>query len=206
MREREEMALLRDLLGSAAGCVEGVATEELLECGPGRLRRLGLPWWARRRLLATAELARRYQPSAPVAGAVLTPRDAMPHLAPLRRAPQERLAVLPLDARLGVIGGMVVVAQGAAARISVDPKDVFTTALQRRASAIVLAHNHPSGSLEPSDADVAFTRAMVIAGELLGMVVVDHLLVAPRGFLSFAEAGLLPRPSARKERVVADRR
>jgi DNA repair protein RadC len=206
MTDRSDAALLRDLLGNAAARADGLPAGELLEAGAGRLRAIGLPWWARRRLRAAAELARRYQPAVTPEPAVLTPRDALPHLAPLRRAPFEQVGVLPLDARLAVVGGLVTIAQGSVARVAVAPREVFATAIERRASAVLLAHNHPSGCLEPSSADIAFTRAMVIAGELLGMVVVDHLLVAPRGFLSFAESGLLPRPPAGKERVIADRR
>jgi DNA repair protein RadC len=206
MRDRDDAALLRDLLGPAAARARSLPVEQLLEAGPRRLRALGLPSGARRRLLAAAELARRYQPPARLPPAVLTPRDALSHLAPLRRARQERLAVLPLDARLAVAGGLVAVAQGSAARVAVDPREVFASAIERRASAVLLAHNHPSGSLEPSEADLAFTRAMVVAGDLLGMVVVDHLLVAPRGYLSFAEAGLLRGLPGLQERAVADRR
>jgi DNA repair protein RadC len=75
--------------------------------------------------------------------------------------------------------------------LAVSPREVFGPALERRAAAIVLAHNHPSGTAAPSPEDVSFTRQMTRAGALLGVPLVDHLVVARRGYFSFAEASML---------------
>ena len=73
----------------------------------------------------------------------------------------------------------------------VEPRQVFKAAILCNAAAIVLGHNHPSGSLEPSREDVAVTKQLVDAGKLLGIPVHDHLICAGRAFTSLAEKGLL---------------
>lgn len=73
----------------------------------------------------------------------------------------------------------------------VDPKIVFATALKANATSIILAHNHPSGNLKPSNADIALTQKIREAGKFLDMRVIDHMIVTPRGYYSFAEDGLL---------------
>jgi DNA repair protein RadC len=191
----DDRALIRDLLGpSAAERVVHLPVEELLELPGTRLASLGLTRSSRRRLLACAELARRFQPAASPPRPVLGPRDALPHLAGLRAVSTEVLGILPLDARFHVIQGLVRVAEGSVARLSAEPREVFAAALERRASAVLLAHNHPSGVAEPSPEDVAFTQTMQAAGALLGIPVLDHLVVARRGYFSFAAHGLLKPP------------
>lgn len=188
----DDRSLLFTLLGpSAAERVQAVAVTELLESGPRRLRDLGLDALARDRLLAAAELARRFQPAFAPPRPVRGPRDALPHLESLRRSRTEVLGVLALDARQSVLGGLARVAQGSVSHITAEPREVFAAALERRASAIVLAHNHPSGVTDPSPEDVAFTRAMLKAGELLAIPVLDHVVVAERSWFSFLEQGLL---------------
>lgn len=66
----------------------------------------------------------------------------------------------------------------------VHPREVFEPALQLSAASIIVAHNHPSGSLEPSDADIEVTRRLVEAGKLLGVEVVDHVIVTKERFAS----------------------
>ena len=75
--------------------------------------------------------------------------------------------------------------------VGVAAREVFAPAIRRRAVAIALAHNHPSGDPEPSAEDRAFTRLMSRAGAVLGIQVLDHLVVTRRSYFSFAEAGLL---------------
>jgi DNA repair protein RadC len=193
----DDHALLAVLIGpAAAGAVRGLPVAELLNVGPGRLAALGLGRSARRRVLACAELARRFQPAAAPPRPVLGPRDALPHLAELRTSPTEVLAVLPLDARFHVIEGAVRVAEGSVGRLAAEPREVFAAALERRASSLLLAHNHPSGVADPSVEDIEFTNAMRVAGNLLGIPVLDHLVLARRGYFSFAAEGLLVGPGA----------
>lgn len=72
-----------------------------------------------------------------------------------------------------------------------DPKIIFKEALDRRASSIVLCHNHPSGQLRPSEEDIRLTRKLVEGGRLLDIQVHDHLIVTDQGYYSFADNGML---------------
>ncbi len=75
--------------------------------------------------------------------------------------------------------------------VGVTAREVFAPAIQHRAAAIVMAHNHPSGDARPSPEDRAFTDLMARAGAVLSIQVLDHLVVTRRGYFSFAEARLL---------------
>lgn len=188
----DDLSLLVALLGPVAATrAAALPLAELLELEPRQLAALGLGRAARRRLSAGAELARRFQPACRPPVPVRGPRDALPHLRALRRLPTEVLAVLPLDARGVVLGGLARVAEGGVAALAAEPREVFLPALERRASSLVLAHNHPSGVVEPSPEDLDFTGAMCRAGLLLAIPVLDHLVVAARSYFSFVEAGLM---------------
>ncbi len=73
----------------------------------------------------------------------------------------------------------------------VHPREVFTRAVSERSAQIIIAHNHPSGVADPSDEDIALTRRLKKAGELLGIQLIDHLVVASTGFTSFKEKSLV---------------
>lgn len=73
----------------------------------------------------------------------------------------------------------------------VDPKILFRKALDQKAVSMVLAHNHPSGSLHPSGADIALTRKLVEGGSVLGIQILDHLILADNAYYSFADEGKL---------------
>ncbi len=73
----------------------------------------------------------------------------------------------------------------------VDPKMIFKRALEHNASGIVLAHNHPSGNLKPSDEAIKLTTKMTAAGTMLEIRVIDHLIIAGSSYYSFADEGLL---------------
>ena len=78
---------------------------------------------------------------------------------------------------------------GGMAGTVVDVKLLFKTALDARASAVIAIHNHPSGSLQPSQADIDLTRRLKKAGELLDLPLLDHLIISERGYYSFADEG-----------------
>jgi DNA repair protein RadC len=108
----------------------------------------------------------------------------------LRSLNRETLAVLLLDIRLSLIA-LETIAVGTVAHVSVEAREVFSPAVAARASSLVLAHNHPSGDPEPSPQDADFTRAMVEAGRVLNIDVVDHLIVTARSYYSFRKFGRL---------------
>ncbi len=188
----DDHALVAEMIGArAAAAVAGLPVRDLLDAGETDLVRLGLAPAARRRLLAGAELARRFQPAAKSGCCCRAPHDFLAHLGDLRAAAVEALAVLSLNGRLEVVGGPTVVAGGALMHVAVTPREVFGPAIEQRAAAVVIAHNHPSGAPAPSQEDVTFTRHMARAGSVLGIQVLDHLVVTRRAYFSFAEAGIM---------------
>lgn len=93
--------------------------------------------------------------------------------------------------RANKILGISVVSTGGIAGTIADPKVIFGIALKAGASAIILAHNHPSGNLKPSSADLNLTRKLVEAGKLLDLPILDHLIITSQAYLSFADEGLM---------------
>lgn len=85
--------------------------------------------------------------------------------------------------------GISPIAKGGVSGVVVDPKVIFTTALLTNSSAIVIAHNHPSGNLKPSEADISVTKKVHQAAQLLDMQLIDHLIVTTQGYVSFADEG-----------------
>lgn len=83
------------------------------------------------------------------------------------------------------------ISMGGTAGTVADPKIIFQTALKSNAASIILAHNHPSGNLKPSEADSRLTKKLYDAGRLLDMPVLDHIIISSDSYLSFADDGLL---------------
>ena len=87
--------------------------------------------------------------------------------------------------------GVERLAEGTIDRATVYPRQVVEAALKRKAAALVLAHNHPNGHVQPSEQDKTLTRALVLAAETIHLNIVDHLIVSPDDVFSFRKAGLL---------------
>lgn len=83
------------------------------------------------------------------------------------------------------------VSEGGVGATVADPKIIFKHAVELLASAVVLSHNHPSGSLKPSKGDFRLTQKLVQAGKLLDVAVADHIIIGERGYYSFADSGTL---------------
>lgn len=102
----------------------------------------------------------------------------------------EQSYILLLNQANNVIG-MSEVSCGGVAGTVLDPKVIFVIALKTNASKVILAHNHPSGNIKPSSADIIITRRLVEAGKLLELQVLDHLIVTRDRFYSFGDEGLI---------------
>jgi DNA repair protein RadC len=87
--------------------------------------------------------------------------------------------------------GVEILEEGTIDRATVYPRRVVESALRRGAAAVVLAHNHPNGHVQPSEQDKVLTRAIVMAAETVGVKIVDHLIVSASESFSFRKAGLL---------------
>jgi DNA repair protein RadC len=176
---------LLDLFGGLAG---------LLNAGVDDLKRIkGLGGTAKRaKLAAVLELSRRVLGERAKERAVFDSPETVRHYLQLHLAarPHEVFAALFLDARHRLIA-MEELFRGTLTQTSVYPREVATRALHHHAAAVVLAHNHPSGCVEPSRADETLTRTLQSALALIDVRVLDHVIVSRGSSLSMAERGLV---------------
>jgi DNA repair protein RadC len=143
------------------------------------------------RLSAALELADLWSTdAAPLPGPIDSPRAALRELGDLARLRKEHFVALYLDATHRPLYRETV-SVGTLTASLVHPREVFAPALERPAAALIVAHNHPSGDPAPSREDRETTRRLCEAGRILGLPVLDHLIVASRGYFSFRERGLL---------------
>lgn len=118
--------------------------------------------------------------------ALTGPSDAFKLFSPWAGKKQEHFLVATLDGAHQVID-IHVVSQGLANKTMVHPREVFRPAILDSACAIIIAHNHPSGKLEPSPEDGAITTRLKDAGELIGIEILDHVIVSRKGAVSLRE-------------------
>ena len=102
----------------------------------------------------------------------------------------EQFKVLLLNRDKRVLG-ICTLTSGTICGTIADPKQVFGVALKGNAVEIMIAHNHPSGSLRPSKNDEELTKRMIAAGYILELKLIDHIIVSVEGFYSFAQEGAL---------------
>lgn len=102
----------------------------------------------------------------------------------------EQFKVILLNRNNKVLGIYEASTGGVSGTIA-DAKLIFTAALKANASGIILSHNHPSGNLKPSQADIHLTNKLKEAGKLLDIQVLDHIIVTTEGYYSFADEGVL---------------
>jgi DNA repair protein RadC len=118
-------------------------------------------------------------------------RDAFNAIAPLVvDLPHEEFWILMLN-RANRVTGRDKISAGGTAGTVVDAKMIFRRAIEGQAVSIILTHNHPSGNLQPSQADIELTRKLKQAGETLDVAVLDHLIISENGYYSFADEGQL---------------
>lgn len=146
------------------------------------------------RLAAALELGRRLAREGPrERPRVRGGRDVYTLCGPaLRDLAQEEFHVLLLNTQHAVTRDRLVT-RGTLDSSLVHPREVFRAAVAEHAAAIILVHNHPSGDPTPSAEDRRVTRDLARAGEILGIPVLDHVVIGDGRYLSFVEAGLLPR-------------
>jgi DNA repair protein RadC len=103
---------------------------------------------------------------------------------------KEYFLVLLLDGKNRIIR-RVQVSEGSLNQSIVHPREVFSPAVKESAAAMILVHNHPTGDPAPSQEDIAITRRLKEAGEVMGIRVLDHIIIGDGDFLSFVERGLM---------------
>jgi DNA repair protein RadC len=143
-------------------------------------------------VLAAVELGRRTLLRCPPARLQFAnPRDVAAHLLPqFGSKPVEQFGLLMLDTKHRLLRTSVV-SVGTLDSSPAHPREIFREAASASAAAIVLFHNHPSGDPMPSRDDVELTQRLVQAGEIMGIDVIDHVILADTRYFSFREAGKL---------------
>jgi DNA repair protein RadC len=121
---------------------------------------------------------------------VASPRDVWPLVSHWSDRKQERFICCSLNGAHELIAARVV-SIGLVNRTVVHPREVFADPITDRACAVIVAHNHPSGRLDPSQEDREITRRLKDAADTLGIALLDHIIFSAEGFYSFVEHGLL---------------
>ncbi|WP_298615729.1 DNA repair protein RadC [uncultured Thermosynechococcus sp.] len=139
-------------------------------------------------ILAAVELGKRVFQSRPGEQTIIdNPALAAAVLsADLMWQPTERFAVLLLDVRNRLLGSHVITV-GTATETLAHPREIFREAVRRNASRLIIAHNHPSGNLSPSQADLDLTKQVLQAGQVMGIPVLDHLILGNGDYRSLRE-------------------
>jgi len=194
--------LLAALLGTGmrGKNVRALADEvlELLDSSPAApdpavLRRLaGLGAAKASAIAAALELGRRLYGTRETR--IASPRDVFPLVSHWADRKQERFICCSLNGAHELIA-VRVVSVGLVNRTVVHPREVYADPITDRACAVVVAHNHPSGRLEPSPEDREITARLKSAGDTLGLALLDHIVFSREGFYSFVEHGLLEPPA-----------
>lgn len=139
-------------------------------------------------ILAAIEFARRR--IKPEGAKIKTPADILPHVLHYADRKQEHFLCASINGANEILN-IRVISIGLVDRSPVHPREVFADALTDRASAVIVAHNHPTGGLEPSPADVEITAQLKAAGAVVGITLLDHIIFNRTGYFSFLEAGRL---------------
>jgi len=143
-------------------------------------------------IVASMELGRRRQAeNVGVVNTIKSSKDIYAVLlADLSDLISEEFWIIYLNHRNKIIGKEKISAGGLTATI-VDIRMLFKGAVERLATSIILAHNHPSGTLKPSQADIKLTNKIKEAGQILDVQILDHLIISDTGYYSFADEGML---------------
>ncbi|MBS1992693.1 MAG: hypothetical protein JSS83_19375 [Cyanobacteria bacterium SZAS LIN-3] len=118
--------------------------------------------------------------------AITSAADLDKFIEPLKHYSEEHFVSFHLSVKFEVIGYQIV-SRGTISASLVHPREVFKAALLANSYAIIVAHNHPGGSLTPSREDIETTETLINAGKLLGVSVLDHVIVSSAGFASLRE-------------------
>ena len=187
-RDKSAVELAREILQSSENNLHELGRQSLKNLmkfkGIGEAKAISV--------IAALELGRRRKETEPKKKAVITSSHAayeilLPFLSDLNH---EEFWVLCLSRANHVIAKHQM-SKGGLSSTVVDPKIIFEKALSEQASALILAHNHPSGNLKASEADKRLTAKIKKGGELLDIQLLDHIILAGDSYLSFADEGLL---------------
>jgi len=122
---------------------------------------------------------------------LLTSKEVVSLMQPLLGDLQHEEFWIILLNRANYILGKHQISIGGMSGTVADPRVIFKTAIENKATSIILCHNHPSGNVQPSSADIQLTKNIYEGGKVLEITVLDHIIVTQHGFYSFADEGML---------------
>jgi DNA repair protein RadC len=139
-------------------------------------------------ILASIELSRRYLLRS--SKCITSAKDVYDELKSFSNKSQEHFLTITIDGASHIINTRTVFI-GTLNKSLVHPREVFADAISDRAAGIIIAHNHPSGTLQASSADIAITKRLKEVSNLVGIELLDHVILSKNGFYSFCDEGLL---------------
>ncbi len=143
-------------------------------------------------IVAALELGRRRREENPLEKQKITSsKDVYEHFyAHVADLPHEEFWVMLLN-RANKVIDKILISRGGVSGTVADTKVIFKVAVERLASSIILCHNHPSGNLKPSNADLKLTNKLKEAGKIMDVPILDHLIISDTGYYSFADEGII---------------
>ncbi|MBI4735092.1 MAG: DNA repair protein RadC [candidate division NC10 bacterium] len=196
-RGQSAVDLGRTLLGQWKGLAglesaEPDALAETTGMGPAKIAQVKAALELGRRLLAEVEQVSRQR--------ITSSKDVVELMAPKLRGLQvERCEVILFNGGNEIVG-QEMLSEGSLTESPVYPRDILQWANRHHAAAVILVHNHPSGHPQPSAGDRALTEELVLAGDLLRIPLVDHVIIGRRDHYSFADRGLIEEYKRRPRR------
>lgn len=121
---------------------------------------------------------------------IKTPMDIIPYMQHFSLEPTEHFILATINGSHEIMD-IKVIANGTPSKTSIHPREVFAPAVEQHASAIIVAHNHPSGSVCPSDSDITSTKTLMAAAGILGISFLDHIILGRNDYFSFLEHDML---------------
>ncbi|NQV13664.1 MAG: DNA repair protein RadC [Parcubacteria group bacterium] len=147
-------------------------------------KELNVPLVKSCQIVACFELGRRFfQETTGPTAVIRTPKQAFQYFKDMRDLPKEQLRGIYLNSRHRVVHDEVI-SIGSLTTNIVHPREVFRPALEHSAVAMILAHNHPSGTVKPTESDIEVTKQLVEAGRILGIDLLDHIIITKNKFAS----------------------
>ncbi len=184
-RNQSVLELSREIL-------ERFSIKDLSEITPEQLSKFnGIKTAKAAQVIACFELARRLASYREEKIVVANSKDIADLLMPeLRYKTKEHLIGIYLDKRNQVIRKEVITV-GILDSSPIHPREVFVPAIQSSSKSVIIAHNHPSGSITPSNEDIQMTKRLVQAGKIIGIEILDHIIIGENDFFSFKDKGMI---------------
>lgn len=177
--------LLKDYQNQGLSFLKDISLEDLANIkGLGRVKSI--------QIKALVEFAIRFSKPSSIKKNVITSPEAVAVILmnELKDEPQEVIKTLILNTQNELMR-IVTITKGSSNSSYVEIKDIFKDAIKSNASKIILVHNHPSGQVDPSEADIELTERVKIAGELLSIELVDHIIIGNGVFTSLKRKNLM---------------